>query len=84
MNGLDAKTLLLGPLKIHQSKYFKILILVLFVSFNFRLDTPLHSGEALLTTQQNTHKESFVSKALNISGDAVVTIETERKVSTSA
>lgn len=56
-----------------------ILLLVLF-SYNFRFNTPLHAYEAPLTTQQNSNKQSFVSKALTRSGAAVVTIETERKV----
>ena len=80
MVGLDAKTLLISSLKIGQQKYFKVFILTLLFVFNFRLDPPLHSGETLLAPQQSLNKQSFVSKALNISGDAVVTIETERKV----
>ena len=80
MNGLDANTLLLGSLKIRKQKYLKIFVLVVLVAFNFRLDLPLHSSEALLTPRQNLNKQSFVSKALTISGNAVVTIETERQV----
>ena len=80
MNGLDAKTLLIGSLKIRQQKYFKVFVLILLFAFNFRLNPPLHSGETLLAPQESLNQQSFVSKALNISGDAVVTIETERKI----
>ena len=80
MNGLDAKTLLIGSLKIRQNKYFKVFVLILLFAFNFRLNPPLHSGETLLAPQESLNQQSFVSKALNISGDAVVTIETERKI----
>ena len=80
MNGLDAKKLLVGSLKIRQHKYLKIFVLVVLVAFNFRFDPPLHSGEVLLIPQQNVTKKSFVSSALAISGNAVVTIETERKI----
>ena len=80
MNGLDAKTLLIGSLKIRQQKYFKIFVLLVLFGFNFRLEPPLHSGEHLLAQQARLSQQSFVSKALNISGDAVVTIETERKI----
>ena len=83
MNGLDVKTLLIGSLKIRKQKYFRLFILAIIFAFNFQFDPPLHSGETLLATQQSLNKQSFVSKALNISGDAVVTIETERKVLTS-
>ena len=38
----------------------------------------------MIATPQNQNKQSFVSKALNISGDAVVTIETQRKVLSSS
>jgi len=80
MNGLDDKTLLIGSRKIDQQKLLKIFVLSLIVAFNFRLDPPLHSSETLLQPQQSLNEQSFVSKALNISGDAVVTIETERKI----
>ena len=80
MNGLDGKKLLIDLLKIRQHKYFKVFLLVVLVAFNFRLDPPLHSGETLLAPQQSLNQQSFVSKALKISGNAVVTIETERKI----
>ena len=80
MNGLDSKTVLIGLLKIGQQKYLKFFILVVLFAFDFRLNTPLHSSETLITSQQSLNSQSFVSKALDISGDAVVTIETERKV----
>ena len=80
MNGLDSKTLLIGLLKIGQKKYLKVFILIVLVAFDFRLNTPLHSSETLITAQQSLNSQSVVSKALDISGDAVVTIETERKV----
>ena len=80
MNGLDAKTALINSLKISQKKYFKFFILVLLFAFNFRLDPPVHSSETLLGRTQSLNSQSFVSKALDISGDAVVTIETERKI----
>ncbi len=84
MHGLDAKRLLIGSLKLRQKKYFKIFVLVVLIFFNLRYETPLHSSEALLSSPQNHKKQSFVSKALNISGDAVVTIETQRKVLSSS
>ena len=80
MNGLDAKKLLIGSLKIDQQNFLKIFVLVVLFAFNFRLNPPLHSGENLLIPSQSLNKQSFVSQALNISGNAVVTIETERKV----
>ena len=80
MHGLDSKRLLIGSLKLRQKKYFKIFVLVVLIFFNFRYETPLHSSEALLSPQENRNKQSFVSKALNISGNAVVTIETQRRV----
>jgi len=80
MNGLDAKNILVGTLKIHQKKYFKVFALVLLFAFNFRLDPPVNSSENLLAPKPSLKQQSFVSKALNISGDAVVTIETERKI----
>ena len=84
MHGLDVKRLLIGSLKFRQKKYFKIFVLVVLIFFNFRYETPLHSSEASLLSQQNHNKQSFVSKALNISGDAVVTIETQRQVLSSS
>ncbi len=84
MHGLDTKRLLIGSLKLRQQKYLKIFILVFLIFFNFRYEAPLHSSEALLSTTPNLSKQSFVSKALEISGDAVVTIETERKVLSSS
>ena len=84
MHGLDDNRLLIGSLKLRQKKYFKIFVLVVLIFFNFRYETPLHSSEASLLSQENHNKQSFVSKALNISGDAVVTIETQRQVSSSS
>lgn len=84
MHGLDDNRLLIGFLKLRQKKYFKIFVLVVLIFFNFRYETPLHSSEASLLSQQNHNKQSFVSKALNISGDAVVTIETQRQVLSSS
>ncbi len=84
MNGLNIKTLLIGTLKIRQEKYFKFFVLFLLFTCNFRFHPPLHSGEALQAPQQSLSKQSFVSKALNISGNAVVTIETERKILSSS
>ena len=84
MHGLDSKRLLIGSLKLRQKKYFKIFVLVVLIFFNFRYETPLHSSEASLLSPQNHNKQSFVSKALNISGDAVVTIETQRQVLSSS
>jgi len=80
MNGLDTKTLLTDSLKIRHQKFLKIFVLVILFTLNFRLDPPLHSGENLLITSPSLNKQSFVSQALNISGKAVVTIETERKI----
>ena len=84
MHGLDATKLLIGSLKLRKEKYFNFLVLIVLFIFNFRFDTPIHSGEALLVTPQNLQKQSFVSKALHLSGSAVVTIETERKVLSSS
>ena len=84
MHGLDVNRLIIGSLKLRQKKYFKIFVLVVLIFFNFRYETPLHSSEASLLSQQNHNKQSFVSKALNISGDAVVTIETQRQVLSSS
>ncbi len=80
MHGLDSKRILIGSLKLRQKKYLKIFVLVVLIFFNFRYETPLHSSEAILSPQENRNKQSFVSKALNISGNAVVTIETQRRV----
>ena len=84
MHGLDATKLLIGSLKLRKEKYLKFLVLIVLFIFNFRFDTPIHSGEALVVTPQNLQKQSFVSKALHLSGSAVVTIETERKVLSSS
>ncbi len=84
MHGLDANRLLIGSLKLRQKKYFKIFVLVVLLFFHCRYENPLHSSEASLLSSQNHNKQSFVSKALNISGDAVVTIETQRQVSSSS
>tara|TARA_Y100001968_G_scaffold35740_1_gene27346 strand:+ start:496 stop:1674 length:1179 start_codon:yes stop_codon:yes gene_type:complete len=83
MNGLETKTLLIESLKIGQQKYFKIFILFILIVLNFRFARPIKSEQHLLAPQQKLNKESFVSQALDISGEAVVTIETERKVLTS-
>ncbi len=80
MYGLDSNRLLIGLARLNQQKYFKIFVLFVLVFFHFRYETPLHSSEAVLSSPQNPNKQSFVSKALNISGDAVVTIETQRRV----
>ena len=84
MPGLDVNRLIIGSLKLRQKKYFKIFVLVVLIFFNFRYETPLHSREASLLPPQNQNNQSFVSKALNISGDAVVTIETQRQVLSSS
>ena len=84
MHGLDVNRLIIGSLKLRQKKYFKIFVLVVLIFFNFRYETPLHSSEASLLPPQNHNKQSFVSKALNISGDAVVTIETQRQILSSS
>ena len=84
MHGLDVNRLIIGSLKLRQKKYFKIFVLVFLIFFNFRYETPLHSSEASLLSPQNHNNQSFVSKALDISGDAVVTIETQRKVLSSS
>jgi len=84
MHGLDANRLLIGSLKLRQQRYLKIFVLVILIFFNFRYETPLHSSEALPSSPQNRNKQSFVSNALNISGDAVVTIETQRQVLSSS
>ena len=84
MHGLDDNRLLIGSLKLSQKKYFKIFVLVVLIFFHSRYENPLHSSEASLLSPQNHNKQSFVSKALNISGDAVVTIETQRQVLSSS
>jgi len=84
MHGLDKKSLLIGSLKLRQQKYFKIFALVALIFLNLRYEAPLNSSEVLVSTPQNRNKQSFVSKALNISGDAVVTIETQRRVVSSS
>tara|TARA_B100000945_G_scaffold313338_1_gene309281 strand:- start:149 stop:1327 length:1179 start_codon:yes stop_codon:yes gene_type:complete len=84
MHGLDENRLLIGSLRLRQQKFLKIFVLLFLIFFDFRINTPLHSSEALNTTPNNQNRQSFVSKALNISGDAVVTIETERKVLSSS
>ena len=80
MHGLDAKRLLIGYLKLEKQKYFKILVLFVLIVCNLRFNTPVYSRETLQVTPQNLNKQSFVSKALHLIGNAVVTIETERKV----
>ena len=84
MHGLDVNRLIIGSLKLRQKKYFKIFVLVFLIFFNFRYETPLHSRETSLLPPQNHNNQSFVSKALNISGDAVVTIETQRQILSSS
>ena len=85
MHGLDLNRILVRSLKIRQQNCLKFFVFIILIIFNFRLNPPLYSSEALqITTPQNLKKQSFVSKALNISGDAVVTIETERKVLSSS
>jgi len=80
MNGLDAKRLLIVAQKIPKKNDFKFLVFFLIFAFNFQIHPPIYSRETFLAPQQNLNKQSFVSKALNISGEAVVTIETERKI----
>tara|TARA_B100000700_G_C14999089_1_gene835406 strand:- start:495 stop:1673 length:1179 start_codon:yes stop_codon:yes gene_type:complete len=80
MNQLKTKKILIGALKIRHQKFSKIFVLLVLLAVNSRFNPPLHSQEALLETKQQLKKQSFVSKALSISGKAVVTIETERKV----
>ena len=80
MNGENTNTILRSSLKKNQIKHLKVFIFTLLFSSNFGLFPPLYSRESLLAPQQSLNKQSFVSKALNISGNAVVTIETERKV----
>ena len=84
MNGLGAKRLLIGYLKLRRQKYLKFFVFVFLIFCNFQYETPLRASEVSLPSPQNRNKPSFVSKALKISGDAVVTIETERKVLSSS
>ena len=84
MNGLGAKILLAGSSKIRRQKYLKFFVFVALFVCNFQYETPLDASEASLSSPQNRNKPSFVSKALKISGDAVVTIETEREVLSSS
>jgi len=85
MNGVDEQTLLIGSIKISQTKYLKVFVLVVLLAFNFRFKPhPIHSSETSLAPQQSLNKQSFVSQALNISGNAVVTIETERQIISSS
>ena len=84
MHGLDETKQLIGSLKLRQKKYLKIFVLFALIFFDLRIEPPSHSGEALLPSPQNRSKQSFVSKALNVSGDAVVTIETQRKIFSSS
>ena len=84
MHGLDATRLLIGSLKLGKQKYFKFFVLFVLISSNFKFNNPIQANENLLVTQQNLHQESFVSKALDLSGNAVVTIETERKIFSSS
>ena len=83
MNGLETKTLLKSSRKKRTQEYFKFFVLLLIVTFNYRLNPPLKASENLLAPKPSLNQQSFVSKALNISRDAVVTIETERTVLTS-
>ena len=80
MHGLCAMKILIGTPKPCKSKYLNFLTIFVLIFFNFRFDTPILSSEALPVTPENLQKQSFVSKALALSGNAVVTIETERKV----
>ena len=84
MNGLGEKRLLIGYLKLRRQKYLKFFVFVFLIFCNFQYETPLRASEVSLSSPQNRNKPSFVSKALKISGDAVVTIETERKVLSSS
>jgi len=80
MIGLGSKILLIDSQKTKQQRYFKVLLIFLLFVSQIILDLPLHSRETLLTAEQSLNQQSFVSKALIISGDAVVTIETKRKI----
>ena len=80
MNELETQKLLIGASKIRHQKYLKIFVLMIVLALNFRYNPPLESEEALSHEKEYIDRQSFVSKALMISGEAVVTIETERKV----
>ena len=80
MHGLDVTRLLIGYLKLEKQKYFKILVLFVLIFCDLRFNIPVYSRETLQVTPENLNKQSFVSKALHLIGNAVVTIETERKV----
>ena len=83
MNKLVVQKLILKTLKIKQKKYFQIFLLLFLLVCNFKFDRPIQSNEISLSPQKNFYQQSFVAKALAISGNAVVTIETERRVLTS-
>ncbi len=80
MNELDMKKNSSGFINIFHKKYYAIFIFVLLSVFNLRLNRPLLSSQIPLSSQQSQNKHSFISKALTISGNAVVTIETEREI----
>ncbi len=84
MNGLERTRFLIGSLKIDHQNYLKIFFLIILFASDLIFSQPIYSSEPLLTPKQNLNKQSFVSKALGVSGNAVVTIETERKVLSSA
>lgn len=67
-------------IKNQSKKNFRLILLLVLFSYNFRFNTPLHAYEVEVTKKQNFNEQSFVSRALTRSGEAVVTIETERKV----
>ncbi len=75
-----AKTLLKSSLMLIEEKYIKFFILLVIFASPLRFPRQLYSEEAPLARHENTHKQSFISKALEKSGNAVVTIETERRV----
>jgi len=80
MNGLEAKNLINCFVKIRHQKCVKVFLLFSLFTFSFQLDPPLYAEETFLPSKQSLNQQSFVSKALSISGAAVVTIETERKI----
>ena len=80
MHGSDERRLLIGSLKLRNQKYFNFFVLFVLIFTNLRFNTSIQADENLLVKPQNLQQQSFVSKALDLSGDAVVTIETERKV----
>ena len=84
MHGLDVKRPKIGSRKLSRKKYLKIFVFVVLIFCHFRYETPLHSSESSRSSQQSLNKQSFVSKALDISGDAVVTIETQRRIMASS